>query len=50
MKKKKNDNPSVLDSVSSIFNTPEVNNPVTDVSDTILNVDRQTEDVPDSAK
>jgi hypothetical protein len=50
MKKKKNDNPSVLDSVSSIFNTPEVSNPVTDVSDTILNVDRQTEDVPDPAK
>lgn len=50
MKKNKNNNPSVLDSVSSIFNTPEVSNPVTDVSDTILNVDRQTEDVPDPAK
>lgn len=50
MKKNKNNNPSVLDSVSSIFNTPEVSNPVTDVSDTILNVDRQTEDVPDPSK
>ena len=39
MKKKKNDNPSVLDSVSSIFNTPEVNYPVTYFSDTILNFD-----------
>lgn len=43
MAKKKN-NPSLLDNVASIFSQPEVENPVADVTNAIIDVDRKIED------
>lgn len=44
MAKKKNDNPSVLDSVASIFSTPEVENPASNMDNAIIDVDRKIEE------
>lgn len=44
MAKKKEKNPSILDSVSSIYGQPEIETPVTDVTNQILNVDKKIED------
>lgn len=50
MAKKKN-NPSVLDSVASIFSTPEVETPATNMDNSIIDVDKKIEDdAPDPSK
>lgn len=51
MAKKKNDNPSVLDSVASIFSTPEVKTSAANMDNSIIDVDKKIEDdVPDPDK